>query len=271
VAHAVVFLDSDDILASTCLEDRYAALCAHPEADIVVGRQAMRDAHSGQCWWVNVRSSEREDLDRFLAFSHPIDVPWVNGGVIIRTDRLRRSGVRWRPEFHWDDVAFHFELLVNGLRPQWMSAGATPDSYYMMHAEERYGSVLSSPEGLESAAAMIGWMGGMLESAGMLNERRRHALAYDFFNACFLPAIDSGQRSLAARMLDAMSNGVLTSAERARFAAYISGRALLRFSRRATYYWNRLAAKALMPAFFSHTTSTYGTIATSSSSNPAAG
>jgi hypothetical protein len=131
-----------------------------------------------------------------------------------------------------------------------------------MHKEERYGSMLATPEGLASASAMIDWMGAILGRAGKLNEGRRRALTFGFFNACFLPAIDSGQRPLAIRMLDEMSKDILAGAERARLASYISGRTLLRFSPRATYYWNRLAAKALMPAFFSRTTSTYGTVST---------
>jgi hypothetical protein len=143
-----------------------------------------------------------------------------------------------------------------------MGLESAPDSYYIMHKEERYGSMLATPEGLTSAAAMIDWMGAVLGRAGKLNEGRRRALAFGFFNACVLPAIDWGQRPLAIRMLEAMSKDILMSAERARLAFYISGRSLLRFSPRATYYWNRLAATALMPAFFSRAMSTYGTVST---------
>jgi glycosyltransferase involved in cell wall biosynthesis len=258
-ADAIVFLDSDDLLASNCLEQRYNAMRLRADADIVVGRQAILDPPSGKSWWINIPDSTRDDLDRFLAFSHPIDVPWVNGGVMIRAASLRHSGVRWRPEFHWDDVAFHVELLVGNLRVYWMPREETPDAYYRMHHEERYGSMLSTDTGLENTAAMIGWMCDILNHAGKLDENRRRALAIGLFNACILPAIDRGNDSLAAAMLNNASR-IVTENDRTRISAYLSGRASLRFSRRATYYWNRLAAGSLLPAFFVRGTSTYGTV-----------
>jgi glycosyltransferase involved in cell wall biosynthesis len=258
-ADAIVFLDSDDLLTSNCLEKRYEALRWHPEVDIVVGRQAILDPENRKSWWVNVPDTTRCDLDRFLAFTHPIDVPWVNGGVMIRTDSLKRSGVRWRPEFHWDDVAFHLELLISNLRVYWMSREETPDAYYRMHQEERYGSMLSTDDGMENSAAMIRWMCNMLEHAGKLDENRRRALALGLFNACLLPAIDRGNRSLATRMLNDTAR-ILTNGERTRMSAYLSGRTLLRFSRRATYYWNVFAGRYFLPALLERGPSTYGTV-----------
>jgi hypothetical protein len=258
-ADAIVFLDSDDLLASSCLEQRYNAMRLRPDADIVVGRQAILDPGTGKSWWVNVPDPRRNDLDRFLAFSHPIDVPWVNGGIMIRSECLKRSGVRWRPEFHWDDVVFHLELLAGDPDVHWMPREETPDAYYKMHQEERYGSMLSTDEGLQNSARMIGWMCNALEHAGQLDENRRRALAFGLFNACVLPAIDRGNHSFASAILNNTST-LLTESDRARISAYLSGRASLRFSSRATYYWNRLAARSLLPAFFGRGPSTYGTV-----------
>jgi glycosyltransferase involved in cell wall biosynthesis len=259
-AESIVFLDSDDLLASDCLKERHHDMCLYTEADIVVGRQAILDPQTRQSWWVNVPNTTRNELDRFLSFTHPIDVPWVNGGVMIRTESLRRSGVRWRPEFHWDDVVFHMELLVRNLQVHWMAREETPDAYYRMHDDARYGSMLSTDEGLENTAAMIDWMCDVLEDAGKLDDHRSRALAFALFNACVLPAIDRGNGSLATRMLTDTARA-LTDRDRAGISAYLAGRTSLRFSRRATYYWNRFAARFFIPSFFSGGSSTYGTVA----------
>jgi glycosyltransferase involved in cell wall biosynthesis len=264
-ADYVMFLDSDDLLTASCISDRVAAMRANPQADILVGRQAILDSTTASMCWVNVPDKTRNDLDRFLAFSHPIDVPWVNGGILIRTERLRAAKVRWRPEFHWDDVAFHFEILSGGLRATWMSFDREPDSYYRMHHEERYGAVLSTAEGLQSTASMIVWMIQTLDSKDLLNASRRRALAFSFFNSCFLAAVDVGERDLAGALLeDATRGGLVSSSDRHRMGTYLTGRSVFRSFPRATYFWNRSAEKIWMRPFFSQARSTYASISTNS-------
>jgi glycosyltransferase involved in cell wall biosynthesis len=264
-ADYVMFLDSDDLLTPSCISDRVAAMRANPQADMIVGRQAIVDSTTVSTCWVNVPDTTRNDLDRFLAFSHPIDVPWVNGGILIRTERLRAAKVRWRPEFHWDDVAFHFEILSTGLRATWMSFDREPDSYYRMHDEERYGAMLSTAEGLQSTASMIVWMTQTLDSRDLLNQGRRRALAFTFFNSCFLVAVDKGELELAGTLLeDATMGRVVSSSDRHRMATYLTGRSLFRSLPRATYFWNRSAEKIWMRPFVSRARSTYGSISTNS-------
>lgn len=262
-AEAVVFLDSDDILTESCLADRAAALREQPDFDIIVGSQAIRYPGNQQPCWVNIPDASKPDLDRFLAFSHAIDVPWVNGGVAVRTERLRKSAVRWRPEFHWDDVAFHFEILANGLRPYWLPRLSGPDSYYRMHTEERYGSKLSTDDGRKSTLSMVAWMMRILNDRRMLTSARRIKLEVSFFKTCILPAIDSGDFLLASNLLDeARAQGILSILKQAQVGTYTRGRSILRASARSTYFWNRMAEKVWMKRFFRRGRSTYGSVGT---------
>jgi hypothetical protein len=258
----VVFLDSDDLLAPDCLENRYHKLVNHPTADILVGRQAMFWDDGATLRWVNVPSPTRSDLDRCLDLLDPLDVPWVNGGVMIRTASLRKAGVMWSTRFHWDDLAFHFSCLVNGLRTCWMSYDATPpDAYYRKHGGEHYGRTLQTPDGLRNCASMTGWMKAQLEQVGEWTDARRNALGRSYFHVCVLKPVDAGDDCLATELLGlACGIGLMTVSQRRRIRIYAAVRRVLRASARATYYWNRLARRTFLSEYFANTPWTYGSV-----------
>ena len=180
---------------------------------------------------------------------------------MIRAARLWAAGIRWQSRFHWDDVAFHFECLVSGMTAKWMSSSNVPDSFYRLHAGERYGRVLHTPDGIRNSAAMLQWMYAVLRQRNQANEQRRKALARSFFRACLLRSIDAGEYRLAAEVLAAAAESMfLLPEEVTRLRLYRVGRACLRLSPRATYYWNRLAGRGLLPEFFSRKPSTYAKV-----------
>ncbi len=257
---AVVFLDSDDLLSPTCLEKRHAFMISHPETDIVVGSQAIFTADDEKMHLVNVPDERASNLDRFLALSHPLDVPWVNGGVAIRTSALSASKIRWRPEFHWDDVAFHFECVANGMTVRWLT-DRQPDSFYRSHSIDRFGEMLFSPDGLLSSAGMLCWMRNFLEAHDEFSEPRRLRLVTDFFHACFMRAVDQGPSRLARDLVSvALDGNLLTRSESLRMRAYARGRGAFRALPRVTYYWNRFSEATILSAYTGQSGGTYGTL-----------
>jgi len=260
-SESLIFLDSDDLLAPSALANRMAEMESKPDADIIVGRQATFTVASEPVHWVNIPRPDVPDIDRFLCLGHPIDVPWVNGGVTFRTKALRAAGIRWRTGFHWDDVAFHFECLTSGLRARWMSSPGPPDSYYRQHDGEKYGKVLFTPDGIGSAADMLGWMYATLRDAGELSGSRSRALAFSFFQTCVLRALDMDEFKVAARVeRDAAQTGLLSAKDARSLQIYRRGRQALRSSRRLTYYWNRLMRPTLLEAWYSESQSTYASV-----------
>ncbi len=256
----VTFLDSDDLLEPDCLQRRSEFLEAHPSADIVVGRQAILSPTAERMRWVNVQSPVPE-LDRFLDLTHPIDVPWVNGGVTIRSSTLEASGVSWLPEFDWDDVAFHFHCIVAGLQVAWMNFDAPPDSYYRMHEGPRFGDQLSTAKGIRSAAEMVCWMRHELEERNLLTSIREASLVRSFYFGSVLRAVDMEDYDTASSLVGlALAAGLIGSARAAGFRAYVNGRHVLRSTSRATFYFNRLSELGLVPAYSSSARSTYGTV-----------
>lgn len=260
-AETVIMLDSDDLLAPQCLEERYAVLAANPAADAAVGRQAIFSEATGAIHWVNVAKPAVSDLDRFLELTHPIDVPWVNGGVILRTRSLRAAGVRFRPEFSWDDVAFHFECVVAGLTTIWMQSDGLPDAFYRHHDGDTRGRALFTPYGMRNSARMFQWMRRQLVAVEQLTEGRRRALARSFYKACVLPAIDAGDYTLARKLVtEATEDGLLTRQDASSLRMYRGGRSLFRNFPRITYYWNRFSDEMLLTPFLSTAISTYNSI-----------
>ena len=254
----IVFLDSDDLLTPRCLEVRAAELLAVPEVDLLVGRQAIMDDSTASLRWVNVPKREVNDIDRFVQLGQPLDVPWVNAGVTLRRTSVQQAEVRWRPEFDWDDVAFHFECLVKGLRTGWRTFEHPPDAFYRRHSGERYGRALFTRQGMLRSAEMIFWMYDTLRDRGQLSKTRRDALARSFFHTCVLRAIDMHDHRLAKTLLQNASETDLVDREMRRFQSYASGRRALGALPRLTYYWNRLFRARIIPSSFSAEVSSYG-------------
>ena len=259
-ASSVVFLDSDDLIAPRCLEERHALLSEDRAIDIVVGRQALFS--SAGVRWINLPVQDASNLDRFLDMGGRIDVPWINGGALIRTAALREHGIRWRPEFHWDDVAFHFDCLLAGMRVRWMDLDTTPDSWYRSHDDNRYGAVLSSPDGIRNAARMFSWMRNSLRSHGELTDVRSRSLSRSFFHLCVVYLIDQGNALLSAELIaQAESAALVSTSEAARMRAYRSVRLTNRISSRVSAAADRVARSTWVKDLISTSPSTFCTIA----------
>ncbi len=256
----IVFLDSDDLLAADCLAVRAEFLKLHPDIDIAVGSQAIFNEASCQAHWVNVPKSEPGDLDRFLALANPLDVPWVNGGCMLRLASLKGKGVRWRGEFHWDDVVFHLDCLLSGMKSEWMERTEVPDSWYRLHGSEHYGSTLKIAAGLENVAEMFRWLVVRLKDSQLMSESRLCIVKKSMFFTCILPAMDLGHYDMAMEFgRSAGDLGLLTRAELIRVFSYITARRFCHSSKRLRYYVNRLARRYLIRRLFAEHSSTYCT------------
>jgi glycosyltransferase involved in cell wall biosynthesis len=259
-ASFIVFLDSDDLLAADSLAVRAEFLKRHPDIDIAVGSQAIFNEASCQAHWLNVPKSEPGDLDRFLALANPLDVPWVNGGCMLRLASLKEKGVRWHEEFHWDDVVFHLDCLLSGMRSEWMKRSQVPDSWYRLHGSEHYGLTLKTAAGLENVAEMFRWLVGRLKDLQLMSESRRFLVKKSMFFTCILPAMDLGQYDMAMRFgRNAIALDLLTRSELWRVFSYITARRFCHFSKRLRYYVNRLARRYFMRRLFVDRFSTYCT------------
>lgn len=272
-AETVMFLDSDDLISPTCVQERLELLRQNPHADIVIGSQVhFIDGEPG-LKWVNLPRPDIPDIERFLKLASPLDVPWVCGAGLFRTHRLRENRLRWRTEFDWDDVAFHFECLVAGLKAVWLPGGAKPDFFYRDHSGERRGRSLFTAYGIRTTAKMIAWMCERLRLSDMLTPSRHDILKTSFFHTCALRAIDAGDDALADEVTrSAATLGLLNGDEVRRIIRFRRGRTLLRRHRRISYYWDRMNRRELLHDFFPEISDreTYSTVSLQSDEAAAA-
>lgn len=254
----IMFLDSDDLVTTNCLEKRWSVATKNPEYDIFVFPQALFSKISDSLRLVNVRS-EVPDLDRFLCFAHPVDVPWVNGAAMLRVDALRDNKILWLEQFHWDDIVFHFQCLLDGLKVLWCS-DQPPDCLYRIHDENNQGQLLHTNQGIENIFSMAEWMQQKLISANLANEARRKRLVVSCFHAAVLPDIDKGYSRLSKFLSALRTSRALRKNEAIRLGMFSMLRFLLRATKRGTYYWNRFCRYTILKDFFPDPSSSYASI-----------
>jgi glycosyltransferase involved in cell wall biosynthesis len=174
----VVFLDSDDALAPTCLERRVEVMQSKPNLDFAVFPTRVFHAIPGDSplFW-NQFTSEN-DLDRFLHF----DLPWHTSGPIWKKTSLLQQGP-------WDDRAlcaqdweFHIRAIAAGLS---YIKVPEPDSFWRAAQAGSISSSWTSRRHLFNRLRLIKRMIALLRSEGELTTRRRRILASWFYVAAF--------------------------------------------------------------------------------------
>jgi glycosyltransferase involved in cell wall biosynthesis len=174
----VVFLDSDDALAPTCLERRVEVMQSKPNVDFAVFPTRVFNAIPGDTplFW-NQFTSEN-DLDRFLRF----DLPWHTSGPIWKKTSLLQKGP-------WDDGAlcaqdweFHIRAIAAGLS---YIKVPEPDSFWRATHPGSITSSWASRRYLFNRLRLIKRLIALLRSEDELNTRRRRMLASWFYVAAF--------------------------------------------------------------------------------------
>ena len=141
----IVFLDSDDLLAPTCLERRIAILDQYPAIDfavfnILLFREALDDTKI--LWNID---SEEDDLVRFLR----IDAVWQTTCPIYRKTSILKIGGFDEALPFWQDFEFHIRAISRGLR-YIKYLDAPPDCY-----NRRHGHVSISQQGFHTEAQQL--------------------------------------------------------------------------------------------------------------------
>ena len=112
---AVLFLDSDDLLAPDCLRRRLAVLAADLSIDAVVGQGGYFAERAGDLGLERIWAAwhpDDDDLNRFLAN----DIPWQTSGPLWRRSALQRVGA-WDEQLQHvgHDHEFHVRALCQGI------------------------------------------------------------------------------------------------------------------------------------------------------------
>ena len=174
----VIFLDSDDLLAPHCLQQRVDAMRADPSLDFAVFpcRCFRQSAGDHPSLW-NVATNEN-DLDRFLK----IDVPWQTTSPVWKRSSL--TGLLPWPEDVpvGQDWEFHIRALLLNLK---YAFAGTVDHHWRMPQSEResIGKNYLKPELLKSRVRVNERVLQSVTQAGALTDARRDMFAGLFFQS----------------------------------------------------------------------------------------
>ena len=170
----ILFLDSDDLLAGDCLEQRTQELEARPELDFAVWPTLLFEQEPGDSPLLWNVATDEDDLDRFLA----LDIPWQTSGPLWRRQALVRVGPWKEGLLNWQDWDFHLRALLAGLRYRWFD---TPDTYWRKPRGDSLWNNSDDKTSLDARIDLLDELLGRFRHAGKLGERQRHLFGGLYF------------------------------------------------------------------------------------------
>ena len=184
----VIFLDSDDLLGPSCLENRVSAMENIPSLDFCVFGMERFYEHLGDFSMnrldaIALRAYQgSDDLDAFFSTF----TPWITTGAIWRRSALIQIG-GWDEEVRlWQDWDIHVRALLVGLT--YCRVNATDNYHRMLRAGStnlRPGVGGDCSLGDRAAALSFVLNNAVMcaEASGALSTHRKRLLAWTYWNA----------------------------------------------------------------------------------------
>ena len=127
----LIFLDSDDLLKSFCLERRVACFNKYPQLDFLVFpvlcfNQIPGD--SSKLWNID---KDESDLSRMLN----LDIPFITVSPIWRKTAIEKLGFWDERLLCWQDFDYHIRALIFGLA--YKKINIEPDTFYRRGNEDK--------------------------------------------------------------------------------------------------------------------------------------
>ena len=231
-ADYVVFIDSDDLLAPFCLEERVRLMDSRPDLGFAVFPCVLFRERCGdmRVLW-NVDTGE-DDLDRFLRG----DSPWGVHSVMWRSDAVAKVGPWDESLLSWQDVEFHVRALAIGLRYE--KAGES-DCFWRMPRRDTIGRSSVDPDHLRSHEVLARSVWVLLREQGRLNPRRQALLAGLHFWIADQWAAKGFRRRAVQCWNRARSRGLVSAVIFAEGSAMLLARGRARIARWASAYRRR--------------------------------
>lgn len=126
----IMFLDSDDILASFCLHQRIEEFKKYPEYNFLVFRQLVINENNDQIYLWNI-DTEDNDLDRFLK----ADSVWPISGPVYKAKIFSQNNYFDEELTCWQDLDLHIRLLISNYS-YIKCSDCEPDVYIRYHDAE---------------------------------------------------------------------------------------------------------------------------------------
>jgi glycosyltransferase involved in cell wall biosynthesis len=167
----VIFLDSDDLLAPFCLEQRVPAMQARQQLGFAVFPCECFRTVPGDLRVPPCASTGEDDLNRFLT----LDNPWQIHHVIWRQQSVKQIGPWDESLPSWQDWDFHVRALSMALPYQRL--GYRDCFVRVRQQHESIGLAECRPEHLRAHRQLLGKTATLLQERGLLDKHRRRLFA----------------------------------------------------------------------------------------------
>lgn len=208
----VIFLDSDDLLATFCLQQRVEFMEANPAVDMGIFPQLIFKKTPGDSkTLINIPTGENA-LNRFFTLEFCLDVPWVNSAPIISRNALMQKNILWDNGVKgYQDIVFHVDCLLQEIQFQY--AKLKPDYYYRMHQGDRVGKKIFSEPTLISTEKFLFNFYQRFQAASLLSHELRLRMIKSLFYGVIEKWLRLGNPTKSKLVAKEMRNQRMVSAK----------------------------------------------------------
>jgi glycosyltransferase involved in cell wall biosynthesis len=171
----VVLLDSDDLLAPFCLEQRVKVMAENPDYDFAVFSTLLFEHAPGD---MNILWNIPTDHNLIVRFLN-MDVPWCIMSPIWKKNTLIKIGKLKSDLASWQDWELHIRAIVQDLLFEY--SRLPPDNYCRVHNSPTIGKESVSIPHLYSHERLFGYIEKLLRQHKKLNTEARISLAGLYF------------------------------------------------------------------------------------------
>jgi glycosyltransferase involved in cell wall biosynthesis len=171
----IVFLDSDDLIAPYCLEQRVAFINSNPQLDFGVFQILIFNKSAGDSKTIWNTLKGENDLERFIS----LDLPWATPSCIWQKTALITLHGWSENFFNWQDWDLHLRAIVNDL--VYKKSGALPDCFVRRNEKvARISSHKPSATQIDSRIRLFTKNYEILKAKGLDAAGCKHAFAAHF-------------------------------------------------------------------------------------------
>jgi glycosyltransferase involved in cell wall biosynthesis len=222
----LIFLDTDDLLATFCLEQRVGAMLQHPNADFMIFPMLMFKKKPDDLKLLWNIDKPINDIDRLLWG----DAVCQGTGTLWKKNRFVELGGWDENLLLWQDVELHLRVL--GMNSTYHKAmHLSPDVFIRISEESLSRTGFNRPEKLRSRMAVLAQLLALYAGTGKLEQHRtgfRHMFTHLFLTIC---------RSGQVRF----TNELLQVPEITHLFSLVEIRHLKRYARAASYKLTRFS------------------------------
>ncbi len=175
----LIFLDSDDLLGATCIENRIKITKLFPNNDFWVFRTAQFNIVPGDSLTIwNVLNKEIDDLQRFILQ----DAPWHTMGPLWQKKTIIDLGGFDESAICWQDWELHIRALLKNFK-YWKSPGDSFDSFYRNDTLNKSNTISANQNELEHIIFRIDLFNSFYKKVTIKDQRKeiRNAFAVLYY------------------------------------------------------------------------------------------